>query len=118
MGDLSRNFSRSEIACRCGCGLDTIDAGVIRIAQEIRDFIGVPLTPSSGARCKLHNFSIGGSPLSQHIACRAIDIPVLYPEIVYEWLCKHYPDQCGFGLYKHFIHVDTRSGAPSRWEII
>ena len=25
MGDLTKNFSRSEFACKCGCGFDDID---------------------------------------------------------------------------------------------
>ena len=117
MGDLSKNFSRFEIACKCGCGFDTIDAGTILIAQEIRDFLGIPLTPSSGARCHQHNIDVFGSPKSQHLLGRAIDIPVPNPEIVYEWLSVMYSGRYGFFRYKKFIHIDTRSGPPARGEI-
>jgi len=37
MGDLSKNISRSEIECKCGCGTDTIDAETIKAVQDTCD---------------------------------------------------------------------------------
>ena len=33
MGDLTKNISRYEIACKCGCGFDTIDIEVVRMCD-------------------------------------------------------------------------------------
>lgn len=115
MPRISNYFTREEVACKCGCGLDTIDAETLRIADEVREYIGEPITPTSAARCLEHNRAIGSSDTSQHVACRAIDLPVPDPEDVYGWLCWKYPDRHGFGLYPTFVHIDTRGGASARW---
>ena len=115
MGDLSKHFSRSEVACKCGCGFDSMDVETLRIADEAREIAGVPITPSSGCRCAEHNASVGGSDDSQHKKARALDLPVPNPKAVYDELCRRYPDRYGFGLYKTFLHVDTRSGPAARW---
>lgn len=42
MGDLSKNFSRSELACKCGCGFglgrNDLHIDLIAMLQRIRDF--------------------------------------------------------------------------------
>lgn len=62
MGDVSRNFNRSEFACKCGCGLDDIDPLVVAALQRIRDRAGVPVIVTSGLRCSAHNLAEGGVP--------------------------------------------------------
>ena len=116
MGDISQHFSRYEIACKCGCGLDTMDGETLRVADECREFVGAPITPSSGARCLEHNRAVGSSDTSQHVRCRAMDLPVPDPKALYDWLCTRYPGRYGFGLYNSFIHVDTRTIGPARWD--
>lgn len=115
MGDLSKNYSRHEMACSCGCGGDTIDAETLRVAEEAREFVGHPITPSSAYRCDNHNEAVGGSVRSQHPKGRAIDLPVHDPKALYDFLCEKYPDKYGFGLYDTFVHIDTRSGKMVRW---
>ncbi len=62
MSDLSRNIDRSEIACKCGCGLDNIDPALIRDVQAIFDYVDpnghYPIR--SGCRCQKHNTSTPG----------------------------------------------------------
>ena len=122
MGDLSKYFSRHEIACKCGCGLDSMDAETMVVADVCRDFVGYPITPSSGCRCYKYNripFSKGGpgsNDKSQHPRCRAIDIPVNDPKALYDYLCAKYPGKYGFGLYETFVHIDTRTNGGARWE--
>lgn len=113
---ISRWFTREEVACHCGCGFDTMDAETLRIADEVRDYVGVPIAPTSGARCLKHNRSVGSTDQSQHVIARAIDLPVPDPMDVYNWLCDKYPDRYGFGVYVNsgFVHVDSRRG-PARW---
>lgn len=74
MGDLSRNFSRSEFACP-HCGEVEIDPLLVATLQRIRDKAG-PVVVTSGYRCPVHNEAVGGVNNSQHIYGRAADIYV------------------------------------------
>lgn len=74
MGDLSRNFSRSEFACP-HCGEVEIDPLLVATLQRIRDRAG-PVVVTSGYRCQAHNEAVGGVRNSQHIYGRAADIYV------------------------------------------
>ena len=55
MGDLSKNFSRSEFECSCGCGFDDVSVELVELLQEIRDEIEEPIAITSACRCKEHN---------------------------------------------------------------
>lgn len=116
MGDLSEHFSRREFACRCGCGLDTIDAETMRLCEIARAIEGGPAEVKSGHRCALHNAAVGGAVHSQHVLGRAADLGVSDPARVYQRLCDTFPDRYGFGLYATFVHVDSRGGPPARWK--
>lgn len=104
MGDVSRNFDRSEFACgHCG-RLDALEKGLVQRLQRLRDIVGKPLPIVSGFRCPEGNASVGGSRTSQHLYGRAADIPGGYATV----------DQCkragfvGIGVRKgRVVHVDT-----------
>lgn len=123
MGDLSLNISRYEIACKCGCGFDTIDYETIQMWQEACDHFAnkldldkVVLYIHSGARCLQHNRTVGSTDESQHIKARAIDahiVGVLMFDL-YNYFTDKYPDSRGFGLYLTFIHCDSRQ-PKARW---
>lgn len=115
MGSISKYFSRHEIACKCGCGLDTMDAETLMVADDAREFVGKPITPSSGARCLNHNRAVGSTDGSQHVKCRAIDLPVDDPKALYDYLSRKYSGKYGLGLYDTFVHIDTKTGASRRW---
>ena len=74
MGDLSRNFSRSEFACP-HCGEVEIDPLLVATLQRIRDRAG-PVVVTSGYRCPVHNEAVGGVKNSQHLYGKAADIYV------------------------------------------
>ena len=74
MGDLSRNFSRSEFECKCGCGEAEVSPFLIEVLQRLRDILGVPITVTSGRRCTAHNAAVGGAKNSQHLQGLAADI--------------------------------------------
>ena len=76
MGDISKNFNRSEFACKCGCGYDNVDAMTLEIVQSVRDHFGQSVTITSGCRCPEYNAVVGGSKNSQHVKGRAADIVV------------------------------------------
>lgn len=115
MGDISKYFSRHEIACKCGCGFNSMDVETLAVADDAREFVGHPITPSSGARCFEYNREVGSNDASQHPLARAIDLPVNDPLALYAYLCDKYPNKYGFGLYRTFVHIDTRSGGDARW---
>ena len=131
MGNLTKNISRHEVACKCKCGLDTMDFETIMVVQDTCDFfalkLGLPkvtLIVTSGSRCLGYNrkpASEGGpgsNDGSQHPKSRAMDIKILEvsPDDVYDYLVKRYPVQYGIGKYKTFTHIDTRTNGPARWE--
>lgn len=117
MGDLSVNFSRSEFACRCGCGYDTVDAKLLEALEALRQHFGSPVSISSGCRCREHNQIVGGSSRSQHLFGRAADIVVrdVGPDEVADYLERTFTGRLGVGRYTRFTHVDSRGNA-ARWD--
>lgn len=139
MGDLTRNFSRHEFECECGCGFDTVDYGLITILQESVAYFEkkynskVSVTITGGNRCKEHNETVQKevnndyvpySSKSTHIEAKAADhkhyryvgeIKTQIPPIeVYNYYDEKYPNSCGVGLYSNRVHVDSRN-TKARW---
>ena len=124
MGKLTKNISREELACHCGCGLATVDFETVSVVQEACDFFAkkrkIPcsiVTITSAARCANHNTKVGGRSKSQHLLCRAIDFVIkgVTPNEATQYLENKYPNKYGIGEYKHFTHIDTKSGKARRW---
>lgn len=115
MSMLSKNFNRVEFACKCGCGLDTVDAELVQVIQEIRNEFGV-IHILSGSRCKEHNRNIGGLPRSLHLACKAADFTVrdMSSAKVGSWVLNRYSGKYGIGIYHGWIHLDVRD-KEARW---
>lgn len=114
MGDISKNFNRSELACKCGCGMDTVDTELIAILQSIRDEFG-PVIVTSANRCDSYNKEKGGVDDSWHTKSRAADIVVrgVSPKAIGAFVDKEHPNT-GLGVYDDFVHVDSR-GYKARW---
>ncbi len=114
MGDLSRNFSRSEFACKCGCGFDTVDAELVNMLEQVREHFGQPITITSGCRCPDHNDTVGGKA-SQHLKGRAADFKVkaTSAQVVQDYCDEAFPDG-GVGRYSTWTHIDSR-GVKARW---
>jgi uncharacterized protein YcbK (DUF882 family) len=122
MGDLSKNFNRSEFACRgenCCGGSAPVHPDLVAGLQELRDKVGVPLTISSGFRCRRHNAAIGGAENSQHTLAMAAD--VLVPE---GWMPGRLAElaetvevlrEGGIGIYPSWVHLDVRTTGRARW---
>jgi hypothetical protein len=67
MGDLTKNFSRLEVQCPCGCGANLINPFLVEKLQKVRNIIGRPIIITSGVRCGFYNTSIKASMNSSHI---------------------------------------------------
>jgi len=115
---ISKNFNRSEFACKCGCGFDTVDYELLLILEEVRAHFDKPVTIESGCRSYDYNKEIGGSEKSQHLYGRAADFKVkgTKPMEVYIYLNNKYPNKLGLGLYRSWVHLDTRTNGPARWK--
>jgi len=67
MGDLTKNFSWSEFACKCGCGAKLISPYLVETLQEIRAIYGKPIKINSAVRCEKHNKDEDGAEDSEHL---------------------------------------------------
>jgi uncharacterized protein YcbK (DUF882 family) len=116
--NLSRSFKREEFLCKCGdCDYDTVDAELVTLLQELRDYFNQPIKITSGNRCIEHNLAIGSKAKnSYHIRGRAADIQVsnVLPIDVQAYIRDKYPNRYGLGCYTSFTHIDTRT-KKGRW---
>lgn len=117
MGDLTKNLSRHEFACKCGCGFDTADIETVAVIQDVCDHFECGVIITSGCRCEDHNKAVGGSKNSEHKKARAADCKFIgmSTDEIHDYLDKKYPDKYGFGIYNTFNHIDTRTG-KARWD--
>lgn len=105
---LSRNFSKKELECKCGCGM-LPRAELIERLQILRDLVNRPIHITSGARCFSYNKKIGGSLKSQHVEGTAVDISVNTGQERLELLDYALSLQfTGIGIAKTFLHLDIR----------
>ena len=70
-------FKKSELTCKCGCGLCNTTDALLSTLNSIRSAIGAPVIVISGTRCKKHNAAQKGSvPNSGHVTGESADIAV------------------------------------------
>lgn len=105
------DFEPLELACR-HCGEQVWHPDFMDCLQMARTFVGQPFHILSGHRCALHNASVGGAPLSQHLGL-AVDIAVrTHDRAVLLDACRE-AGFTGFGFYHTFLHIDL--GRPRQW---
>ena len=116
MGDLSKNFSRLEVQCPCGCGANKSSSILIEKLQKVRNIIGRPIVITSGVRCEFYNASIKASMNSSHIPDEhgignAVDIACTNSKDRYELveLAQKFFKRIGIsgGSYGGFVHLDV-----------
>lgn len=122
MGDLSKNFSRSEFACKgtncCGHSAP-VHPELISALQDLRDQLNLPLSITSGFRCNRHNESVGGAVQSFHTLGMAADVSC--PDgMTAEDLAQAAEtipafQQGGIGIYPSWVHLDVRTTGKARW---
>ena len=130
---VAENFLRSEFACPCGCGFDTVDAMLASVLQDERDafttkYGRVKIVITGPNRCDAHNRAVGGAEDSTHKEAKAADHKAYYwdedaakwvqidPHEQYDLLDGWYTDSCGIGLYPNRVHFDSRS-TKARWRV-
>lgn len=121
--DEIKYFTRSEFKCQCGgryCNGYPAEPAeeTVRMADEIRKRVGVPLTVNSGVRCKQHNANVGGVSNSLHTTGQAVDLsgsisPAKLRQIAEQVQAEMIPGRGGLGLYSWGVHIDN--GKKSRW---
>ena len=126
MAKVSKHFSESEFACKCGCGAEVVvSRELVDLLEGMRVCLGVPLLITSGARCKSHNLKVGGASKSWHVprnhTLYASDITYWNPKkrdemgILKLYVLADRLGATGLGLYKGRIHVDRRPSGRARW---
>lgn len=125
MTQLSPHFAASELACRCGCGLGLqpgdVSPELVALLEQVRAMAGgLPLTVTSGLRCRVHNAVVGGVPNSAH--CHGLAADLACGGGLRRWqllVAAVTAGAQGIGLAEHFIHVDVDRGAdrgrPAAW---
>ncbi len=112
MGDLTKNFSRREFACRCGCGYEEICIKLVEKLQVTPEKFG-PIHINSACRCVKHNQEEGGGHNSSHLRGWAVDIRCRNSFERF-FLVKYFLQE-GFsriGIGETFIHVDLDPEKP------
>ncbi len=122
MGDLTKNFSREEFACKgsdcCGHSAPIADRLAVGM-QKLRNIVKSPLIILSGFRCVIHNHDVGGATKSYHPLGMAADIrpPPGWTTAGLLDAAKQVPEfeMGGIGIYDRFVHVDVRP-QRARWD--
>lgn len=113
---LSENFWLYEFECNDGSHQVVVHSKLLKLLQELRNAVGEPLIINSAYRNPEYNKKIGGSPNSQHMLGKAVDISVHNLDLTPEELAEK-AKEIGFdgiGIYNNFVHVDVR-GYPAFW---
>tara|TARA_R110000787_G_scaffold32677_3_gene86329 strand:+ start:636 stop:1049 length:414 start_codon:yes stop_codon:yes gene_type:complete len=126
MAKISKHFSESEFACKCGCNSEVIvSRDLLDLLEGLRVSLGEAILVTSGARCKSHNIKVGGATSSWHVPRNY----TLYASDITYWdskkrgkmdILKLYVLADGFGasglgLYDGRIHIDQRPSKRARW---
>jgi uncharacterized protein YcbK (DUF882 family) len=119
MGDLSAHLSRSEFACKCGCGFDDVKPDLIEALEALRAILNVPVHLDCGCRCPKHNAEVGGERDSFHMKGMAAHVTVRGMKVYALYTTAQKVERFangGIGYYpqRGFVHVDVRHGM-ARW---
>ena len=116
---LSKNFTRKDFKCPCGCSRQMVDSELVEKLQTIRDKLGKPIKVTSGYRCIPHNAAVGGSSGSKHRYGMAADWRIVDRSInpvALGIIAAQYFKAVGIYWYDGaaMVHTDTRN-AKATW---
>lgn len=112
--DTVKYFKREEFKCQCGgkyCNGFPYEPSerLIRLADKVREELGVPMTVSSGLRCDKHNAEVGGVPTSYHRLGRAMDFAAkgkTASQILA--IVKQHPEvHYTYAINSNYVHMDV-----------
>ena len=112
MTQLTKNFSRAELACR-HCGELHMPVADIDRLQRLRDKVGHVLIVSSAYRCPQHNNAVSKTGRDGPHTKGAVDIAIHGPEAFHLVVAALALGYTGIGvqqtgpLEKRFIHLDS-----------
>jgi hypothetical protein len=124
---ITANFSRAEVACKCGCGIDLISLELMCKLQESRDeffrILNKGLVLNCVCRCPKHNADEGGEDKSAHLSteqkvCQAADIKCINSNtryVLFKILMKHFTR---LEIGSTWIHVDVARDDDNPQEVI
>ncbi|MCT4507844.1 MAG: D-Ala-D-Ala carboxypeptidase family metallohydrolase [Tepidibacter sp.] len=134
-GKITKNFNIKEFRCK-GNGEILLNQEVIEHIQRLqkfRDWYNRPMTINSGFRTVEYNRKVGGAKASQHLKGLATDIALprefysfnktrqdeFLDHIKQKWfeLCDENGVNGGVGIYKTFIHLDSRTTKRAFWDM-
>lgn len=116
--NLSPNFKVKEFSCKDGNDKVLIDIKLVEKLQELRNYLGKPITILSGYRTDSYNKQCGGADNSYHLKGQAVDIYCsgVKPIVIALW--AEFNGLGGIGIYlnrsQEFVHIDTRD-TKYRW---
>ena len=116
--NLSPNFKVKEFSCKDSSDKVLIDINLVEKLQELRNYLGKPITISSGYRTDSYNKQCGGADNSYHLKGQAVDIYCTGVKPIVIALWAEFNGLGGIGIYlnrsQEFVHIDTRDN-KYRW---
>lgn len=126
--EIAPHLFYSEVCCDV-CTRAPMNVDLLIAWHQLRSFVDSPIKITSGFRCPEKNASVGGSPRSQHLLGRAIDVqfpqladlleltdtdalPIL--ERSFLVLLRQFGFR-GVGVGHAYLHLDVRTGPRSLW---
>ena len=113
MGDLTKHFSKSELACKC-CGELVIDERFLDSLELLRFVYNKPIIVTSGYRCPKHNSEVSHTgETGPHTTGKAVDIRCNGQETYFLVKIAIMFGFTGIGISQkgkgdsRFIHLDT-----------
>ena len=116
IASISDNIKLEEFRCKCDnkeCKSTPVSTVLMDKFEKLRKECGnLPIKITSGHRCQVHNYEVGGTLTSKHLYGLAMDLkpPKGMDLIVFESIAW----DIGFGIVLpytmyNFIHVDVRN---------
>ena len=116
--NLSPNFKVKEFSCKDDSDKVLIDINLVEKLQELRNYLGKPITILSGYRTDSYNKQCGGADNSYHLKGQAVDIYCSGVKPIVIALFAEFNGLGGIGIYlnrsQEFVHIDTRDN-KYRW---
>ena len=111
------NFTRAEMACKCGCGRADMVPEFMDKLQALRTLYGRPMVVTSAFRCIEHNIKVSSTGATgPHTTGRAVDIGIRGADAHALLLQVARLKFSGIGVNQkggaRFIHIDDLPDAP------